>query len=95
MKKVFKKGDLIEFEIGAYSDHQVMHPILVLKKFNLADESKEYIKQHPDQIEYYSFSFDQFFSWMQQKGLIEDCKPNFVYRVWIGAYSELNEELLK
>lgn len=95
MKTVFKKGDIIEFEDGEYSDHTVWAPMRALKPFNLRNLASEYVSLNPEIVNDYSLSFTDFVGWMNNLGYIEDCKPGFIHRVWLGGYAIFNEKLFK
>ena len=82
-----KAGELIEFEDGEYSNHQVWHPMRVVKDFNLKEAFDEYIKDKQEQLEYGRENYQMFVSFLVRSGCIDDVE-NVVRRISLGGSGE-------
>ena len=82
-----KAGELIEFEDGEYSDHQVWFPMRVIKDFDLKELFDEYIKDKQDQLENGRENYQMFVSFLVRSGCIEDVE-NVVRRISLGCSGE-------
>ena len=89
-----KAGELIEFEDGEYSDHQVWHPMRVVKDFNLKEAFDEYIKEHPDQLEDYKANYSMFGSFLVRQGYLDDVE-NVIRRISLGSMYRWDRALHK
>ena len=82
-----KAGELVEFEDGEYSDHQVWFPMRVIKDFDLKELFDEYIKDKQEQLEYGRENYQMFVSFLVRSGCIDDVE-NVVRRISLGGSGE-------
>ena len=93
--KILKKGTIIDFETGEYSDRCVTEPFIVLKDFIYIDEAKKFWKEYAENLykennsvdyewDYISDELDQpFITYLIKNEFIEPCDST---RIYIGAY---------
>lgn len=91
-----KKGLIINFETGEYSDRCVSSSFVVLKDFNYLEEAKKYwdiaaeklYKEDPSLLFSYEYTSDSlsygFYDYLIKNGFIDNCEGT---RIYIGGYS--------
>ena len=78
----YKKGELLSFSTGEYSDYGVVAFTKVLKDFDEHEVGEKYLAEHPEERKSYSLRESAFMNYLTLNGYVEDLE----YKEW--RYSE-------
>lgn len=79
----FKKGDVLVFTTGAYSDFALSGFLVAIENLDLPELAKEFVGDR----KMYEFDNDQFAGWLITKGKAMPCEHNVVH---LGDYGEMD-----
>ena len=86
----YKAGALLLITTGEYSDYYPHGIFRAVRDFNIKETVALYIEREKPDTEEYSFEFDKLVAWLSREGYVEDVQHT---ELWLGAYSNLAEEL--
>lgn len=82
----YKKGELLSFSTGEYSDYGVVAFTKVLKDFEEHEVGEKYLDEYPEEREEYYFRESKFMNYLTLNGYVEELN----YKEWrYSDYSNL------
>lgn len=79
----FKKGDVLVFTTGSYSDYQLLAFLVAIEPLDLPELGKEFVGARKT----YTYGLDEFAGWLIAKGKALPCEHNSVH---LGDYGGMD-----
>ena len=85
---IAKQGSLLRYDIGQFSDYNVIGFFVVLDSFNPAEFLETYLSEHPKQRESSWFDANMFLAALIKSGLLLEVEHGVLHA---GSYSSVED----